>query len=182
MQEYLTAQRMRIGDLLVQKGLVDEEQLEYALEEQQRNPFEKLGETLVRLEVITEEDLLRTIAEQFPKREVRFGGPMLEVKDLAAAGLNRPVSLTVREGEILGVAGLMGSGRTELARAIFGADRPERDETRLCRDAFSSSKGHNIFCSLWTRPIAEYPSRGAAGRGRPCIIWPTDRSHRYGFG
>jgi type IV pilus assembly protein PilB len=56
---------MRIGDLLVQKGLIDEAQLEYALEEQQRNPFEKLGETLVRMELITEEDLLRTIADQF---------------------------------------------------------------------------------------------------------------------
>ncbi|MBU0755505.1 MAG: GspE/PulE family protein, partial [Planctomycetes bacterium] len=56
---------VRIGDLLLKKGLIDESRLEEALDEQKRNPFEKLGETLVRLEFIQEEDLLQIIAEQF---------------------------------------------------------------------------------------------------------------------
>jgi len=64
----------------------------------------------------------RTIAEQIPKRQVPIGEVVLEADGLAHAGVLAPLSLSVRAGEIVGVAGLMGSGRTELARAIFGAD------------------------------------------------------------
>ena len=64
----------------------------------------------------------RNIAEQIPKREVPIGEEILRVEKLAREGALSPVTLSVRTGEILGVAGLMGSGRTELARAIFGAD------------------------------------------------------------
>jgi len=58
-------QILRIGELLLQKKLIDQSQLDYALDEQSRNPYEKLGETLVRLDYIEENDLLKTIAEQF---------------------------------------------------------------------------------------------------------------------
>ena len=64
----------------------------------------------------------RTIDEQIAKREVKIGKPVLEVEDLTREGVLSPISLSVGAGEIFGVAGLMGSGRTELARAIFGAD------------------------------------------------------------
>ena len=67
----------------------------------------------------------RTIAEQIPKREVPMGEPVLEVEGLSLKGVLEPVTFEIRAGEILGVAGLMGSGRTELARAIFGADRAD---------------------------------------------------------
>jgi ribose transport system ATP-binding protein len=50
--------------------------------------------------------------------------PLLEVKNLSQPRILRQVSFTLHRGEILGVAGLMGSGRTELVRAIFGADPP----------------------------------------------------------
>ena len=73
----------------------------------------------------------RTIAEQIPKREVAIGEEVLEVEGLARAGVLSPISLSVRSGEILGVAGLMGSGRTELARAIFGADRSDSGTVRV---------------------------------------------------
>jgi ribose transport system ATP-binding protein len=73
----------------------------------------------------------RTIAEQIPKREVSIGDPILEVENLSRAGVLSPVNLTVRSGEILGVAGLMGSGRTELARAIFGADPVDTGAVRV---------------------------------------------------
>jgi ribose transport system ATP-binding protein len=49
----------------------------------------------------------------------------LEVKNLTRGRLVRDVSFTLKQGEILGFAGLMGAGRTEVARAIFGADRRE---------------------------------------------------------
>jgi len=64
----------------------------------------------------------RTIAERVPKREVVLGEVALDVDGLIGARFPEPISLSLRAGEILGVAGLMGSGRTELARAIFGAD------------------------------------------------------------
>ncbi len=73
----------------------------------------------------------RTIAEQIPKRDVQLGDPVLEVSDLAVEGVLDRLSLTIREGEILGVAGLMGSGRTELARAIFGADPTDAGTVRV---------------------------------------------------
>jgi ribose transport system ATP-binding protein len=64
----------------------------------------------------------RTIDEQIAKREAEIGEPVLQVEGLARQDVLSPLSLSVCAGEILGVAGLMGSGRTELARAIFGAD------------------------------------------------------------
>jgi ribose transport system ATP-binding protein len=64
----------------------------------------------------------RTIDEQIPKRQVPIGDIVLEVEKLTVSDTVEPISLSIRSGEILGVAGLMGSGRTELARAIFGAD------------------------------------------------------------
>jgi rhamnose transport system ATP-binding protein len=56
--------------------------------------------------------------------------PALSVRELSAPGVNG-VSLQVREGEIVGLAGLVGSGRTELARAIFGTDRRQDGEVEL---------------------------------------------------
>jgi ABC-type sugar transport system ATPase subunit len=61
--------------------------------------------------------------EKFYVREKRIpGAAVFAVKDLKLAGSEHPVSLELREGEILGIAGLVGSGRTEIIRAIFGAD------------------------------------------------------------
>jgi len=64
----------------------------------------------------------RTVAERVAKRDVVPGEVVLEVEGLSGPDLPGPVDLSLREGEILGVAGLMGSRRTALARAIFGAD------------------------------------------------------------
>ncbi|MCU1324408.1 MAG: ABC-type sugar transport system, ATPase component [Acidobacteriaceae bacterium] len=63
----------------------------------------------------------RSVASVFPKREVAIGEVALEVRDLnyASAGL-QGISFSVRSGEIFGLAGLVGSGRTELARVLFG--------------------------------------------------------------
>jgi rhamnose transport system ATP-binding protein len=63
----------------------------------------------------------RELASVFPKRTVTIGDVALELRGVThrASGL-RNVSLTVRRGEILGLAGLVGSGRTELAEVIFG--------------------------------------------------------------
>ncbi|MET7424262.1 sugar ABC transporter ATP-binding protein [Dactylosporangium sp. NPDC005555] len=68
----------------------------------------------------------RTITgEQRPRGAVVTGEPVLSVRGLRTKALLRDVSFDVRRGEILGFAGLMGAGRTEVARALVGADRKD---------------------------------------------------------
>jgi ABC-type sugar transport system ATPase subunit len=64
----------------------------------------------------------RPLGREYPKVAAAPGAPRLEVRDLRG-GAVRGVSFTVRAGEVLGIAGLAGAGRTETARLIFGADR-----------------------------------------------------------
>ncbi len=64
----------------------------------------------------------RTLSELFPKQDVAAGEVVLEVSGLAVEGNFTNVSFTLRRGEILGMAGLIGAGRTEVARALFGVD------------------------------------------------------------
>ncbi|NIF40543.1 sugar ABC transporter ATP-binding protein [Burkholderia sp. Tr-862] len=60
-----------------------------------------------------------------PRRSTPTEQVLLKVRDLQRTGTFGPVSFELRKGEILGFAGLMGAGRTEVARAIFGAERPD---------------------------------------------------------
>jgi rhamnose transport system ATP-binding protein len=62
----------------------------------------------------------RSIDQLFPKESAQLGAPVLEVEDLRYRTVVNGVSFSVRAGEILGIAGLVGSGRTETALTIFG--------------------------------------------------------------
>jgi ABC-type sugar transport system, ATPase component len=73
----------------------------------------------------------RNLKEKFPRIESVPGRTILEVKNLNAGKNVRDVSFKLREGEILGFAGLMGAGRTETVRALFGADPKETGEIFL---------------------------------------------------
>ncbi|MFV0438826.1 MAG: sugar ABC transporter ATP-binding protein [Desulfopila sp.] len=64
----------------------------------------------------------RELKDLFPKEEVPIGEEVFRVENLTMKGLFADVSFTVKRGEILGVSGLMGAGRTEISRAIFGLD------------------------------------------------------------
>lgn len=65
----------------------------------------------------------RELTQQFPKEEIPFGAIALRVEGLNRSGVLRDISFDVRQGEILGLAGLVGAGRSEVARAIFGIDK-----------------------------------------------------------
>ena len=64
----------------------------------------------------------RELKDAIPKVAAKQGGPALTVRNLNRAGILHDISFTVHQGEVLGIAGLVGAGRTETARAIFGAD------------------------------------------------------------
>ncbi len=81
----------------------------------------------------------REMSALFPKQEAAIGPVMLEVRGLTRAGEFRDVSFQVHQGEILGFAGLVGAGRTEVARAVFGITRPEAGTILLDGKAVSFS-------------------------------------------
>ena len=64
----------------------------------------------------------RTLGETYPEKKYKSEEVLLEVKNLCTEGLLKNISFVLRRGEILGLGGLVGAGRTELARVIFGAD------------------------------------------------------------
>jgi rhamnose transport system ATP-binding protein len=85
---------------------------------------------------VTRDDLIRmmvgrTITNLFPKQDVQAGEVILQVENLSRAGSFRDVSFELRRGEILGMAGLVGAGRTNVARAIFGVEPATRGRILL---------------------------------------------------
>ncbi|WP_081771968.1 sugar ABC transporter ATP-binding protein [Paraburkholderia nodosa] len=73
----------------------------------------------------------RELGERIDLGQRRIGAPLLKVDGLTRAKAVRDVSFEVRAGEIFGVSGLIGAGRTELMRLIYGADRMERGTVAL---------------------------------------------------
>jgi ABC-type sugar transport system ATPase subunit len=72
----------------------------------------------------------RALGANFTERKAKLGAPALEVEKLSSAAVN-DISFVVRAGEIVGFSGLMGAGRTELARALMGVDRRLAGQVRV---------------------------------------------------
>ena len=97
------------------------------------------GQTIATrpMEEVTAAELIRMMVGRdlsavFPKRPVPIGEPVLQVRNLRSAALGiRDVSFAVRAGEIFGLAGLVGSGRTEVAQLLFGLAVPDQGEILL---------------------------------------------------
>ncbi len=98
-----------------------------------------------RLESVRDSELIaqmvgRPVENLFPLRNKRGGGQtLLEVRDLAAPPALRHASFDLKRGEILAVAGLMGSGRTEMVRALFGLDPVQSGTIKIGSKAFSAT-------------------------------------------
>ncbi len=93
---------------------------------------------------ITKHDLIkdmvgRDLSENYPSRNVEYGDVMLKV-DKLCGNIVSPISFELRKGEVLGLAGLVGAGRTELARLIFGADKKDSG------DVYVDGKLAHITC------------------------------------
>jgi ABC-type sugar transport system ATPase subunit len=96
------------------------------------------GHTVAQLsmEGCTEEELVRRMVGRDVKRERRTSKPLsgkvtLEARNLTREGWFRDINLSVKAGEVVGIAGLVGAGRTSLLRALFGADDVDAGEVRV---------------------------------------------------
>jgi rhamnose transport system ATP-binding protein len=109
----------------------------------------------------------RKIESLFPKITVPIGEPVLEVKDLERSPLTKKVSLTVRAGEIVGLAGLVGSGRSELAQTIFGITPAEGGKIRIAGQTVDIRSP----AQARARGVAYVPEdRGVQGLVRPMTV------------
>jgi ribose transport system ATP-binding protein len=94
----------------------------------------------------------RDLTEQFPKQRVVPGAELLRVEGLGRTGALHDISFSVRAGEVVGIAGLLGAGRSELARVLAGADRADagrivcgNDEVRFTHPADAIREGIGLL-------------------------------------
>jgi len=76
----------------------------------------------------------RELVEQFPKEQIERGKEILRIEGLTVKGKLEDLSLSLHEGEILGIFGVMGAGRTDFARTLFGFEHPESGDIFLNGD------------------------------------------------
>jgi ribose transport system ATP-binding protein len=79
----------------------------------------------------------RELHERFPRREVSLGPVRLKVADLCAEGNIRAIGFEVRAGEVLGISGLIGAGRSRILKTLFGVNRRTAGEIRIDGAALS---------------------------------------------
>lgn len=70
----------------------------------------------------------RQMNQMYPQRSAKIGDTVLEVRSLSQEGIVENINFSLRQGEVVGISGLMGSGRSELARILFGLDEYQEGE------------------------------------------------------
>ncbi|MDO3432027.1 sugar ABC transporter ATP-binding protein [Rhizobium sp. CBN3] len=126
----------------------------------------------------------RDVENVFPKIEVAIGGPVLDVEKYSHRTEFRDISLTLRKGEILGIYGLIGAGRSELAQSLFGITRPLSGRLTLEGREISINSPHDAIKA----GIVYVPEeRGRHGLALPMPIYQNmtlpslARTSRKGF-
>lgn len=88
----------------------------------------------------------RKITNKFPKEKVEIGEEILRVENLNRKGILYDINLSLRRGEILGIGGLVGAGRTEVVKAIFGADKKDSGTITLFGRQVSINQPIDAIC------------------------------------
>ncbi|MDN2659540.1 sugar ABC transporter ATP-binding protein [Neptunomonas sp. CHC150] len=99
---------------------------------------------------VTRDDIIRMmvgrdVTQMFPKEEVEIGDVVLSVKDLTLDGVFSDISFDVRAGEILGFAGLVGSGRSNVAEALFGVTPADRGSISILGEKVKIANPHDAI-------------------------------------
>jgi ribose transport system ATP-binding protein len=110
----------------------------------------KLAEAIVGKELVA---LERAASSRTDHTDIlHTGAPLLELRDLGSVGKLRPLSLRVAPGEVVGVAGLLGSGRSELLHAIYGSDKSAAGEVLLNGVRLARNTGAAVQAGLGMVP------------------------------
>src|SRR5438876_4829654 len=83
----------------------------------------------------------RSVDELYPRSERKPGEVILRVENVAGSAKPQAATLELRRGEVLGIAGLVGAGRTELLRTLFGLDHVKSGEVRIATYSGNASPG-----------------------------------------
>src|SRR5699024_8461968 len=146
--------------------------------------------TLIATMVGKEMGALDSLERASARREVdRSGAPVYSAEGLARKGSLEPTDVTLHAGEVLGIAGLLGSGRTELARLVYGADKPEALAARIAY-ASENRRDEGIIRDLslrenlilaaqakrgWARPLAAQEKNALVEKYMPALnVRPAD--------
>jgi rhamnose transport system ATP-binding protein len=126
----------------------------------------------------------RDVENAFPKVEVAIGGPVLEVEKYCHQTEFRDISFTLRKGEILGVYGLIGAGRSELCQSLFGITKPASGTLKLGGQALAI---HSPLDAIRAGIVYVPEERGRHGLALPMPIYQNmtlpslGRTSRKGF-
>ncbi|MFI0541794.1 sugar ABC transporter ATP-binding protein [Streptomyces sp. WSLK1-3] len=109
------------------------------------------GKSVGQVPAATPEDELvrlmvgRSIEQQYPRERGDTGAALLKVEGLTRDGVFHDIGFEVHAGEVVGIAGLVGAGRTEVVRAVFGADPYDKGTVKVSGSAL---RGHDVVAAM----------------------------------